>query len=490
MSSNDIEKYFKYRDDPQLFIEEVFNAKLFKWQKELCDKIKKEFLSKDDKNITFKTAIAGANNTGKSWFGRMLLLWHFCSHQNSRNYILTNSEKQTKRIGFGKLQNDISNLYKPENVICGESIYFKTKIGGTNGIWDIGYFGITSKQSSITGLHDPYMFFFFDEAINFNDEIWTALETMCASGRVIVYASANPTSIDNGFYQIFSNSKDNIDTSWYTRNISYYDLPLDQYNQNFASTMIAKYGISSVKVRSAIFGEFVDETSAKRFPKKLIIEAMQRENPYPTGEIVMGIDVSEDTKFGASSAICLRQGKTIISLNQYKEEYNTFLESALQEITDKLPDVVAVDANGIGFGLYNSIRKIIDENYGMRLTIKKGRGIRVIKVKGHQKSHARGMFGSRRDELFWIASNWLLSGDAVMPYDPDLIIAMSAIEFDSLGKAITVISKKDLKKKLGEIGPMVMDKLDAFIYSFAEYEYNELNLEDNYYGRNKKNYTI
>lgn len=486
MSSNDTDKYFKYKNNPQLFIEEIFNAKLFQWQKNLCDKIKNEFLSTTDKNITFKIAIAGANNTGKSWFGRMLLLWHFCSHENSRNYILTNSEKQTKRTGFGKIQNDIANLFKPENVICGDSIYFKNKIGGTNGIWDIGYFGITNKQSSITGLHDPYMFFFFDEAVNFNDEIWTALETMCASGRVIVYASANPTSIDNGFYKIFENVRDNIDTSWNIRNISYYDLPPEQYNQNFANTMIAKYGINSIKVRSAIFGEFVDEMSAKRFPKKLIIEAMQRKNQYPTGPIIMGIDVSEDTKFGASSAICIRQGNTVLSLIQYKEEYNAFLESAIQEITNKLPNIIAIDANGIGFGLYNSIRQVIENGgYCLNVPVSLYKRIKIIKVKGHQKSHARGMFGSRRDELFWIASNWLLSGNAVMPYDPDIITAMSAIEFDSFGKAITVINKKDLKKKLGEVGPSVMDKLDAFIYTFAENDYNDLNLEDNYYDKKR-----
>ncbi len=484
-TENDITKYFKYKYDPELFITQIFNAKLFSWQQEICENIKNSFLTSDEKNLTFKVAIAGANNTGKSWFGRMLLLWHFCTHENSRNYVLTNSEKQTKRTGFGKMQADIGMLFKSENVICGESIYFKSKFGGTNGIWDIGYFGITSKQSSLTGLHDPFMFFFFDEAINFNDEIWTALETMCASGRVIVYASANPTSNEGTFRQIFRNKADKIDNTWHTHHISFYNLPESQYNKEWADTLIAKHGISSPIVRSAVFGQFPDEMSTKRFPRKLILEAMEREGKFDGGVTVMGVDVSEDSKFGASSAICIRQGMNILFWEQFNQDYETFKGILMRIIADRCPNIVAIDANGCGFGLYSEVRRMVSETIAYRGMFTGG--INVVKVKGHKKAHQRGMFTSRRDELFWIASEWIMSGEASMPYDSDMVITLSAIEFDSIGKTVTVISKKDLKKKLGEIGVRTMDRLDSFIYTFAEQENNETYHED-YNGKYKSRY--
>lgn len=484
-TESDITKYFKYKNEPEKFIKEVFNAELFSWQKKICDDIKNSFLSLDDKNLTFKIAIAGANNTGKSWFGRMLLLWHFCTHENSRNYILTNSGKQTKRTSFGKMQADIGMLFQSENVICGESMYFKSKFGGTNGIWDIGYFGVTSKQSSLTGLHDPFMFFFFDEAIDFNDEMWTALETMCASGRVIVYASANPTSNDGTFRQIFRNRDDNIDVTWHTHNISFYDLPESQYNKEWAETLIAKHGISSSIVRSAVFGQFPDEMSTSRFPRTVVLQAMQREAKHEGGVITMGVDVSEDSKYGASSAICIRQGMNILFWEQFNQDYETFKDTLMLIITERLPNIIAIDANGCGFGLYSEINKIVSRRlYFFNEEIS---GMQVIKVKGHKKAHQRGMFSSRRDELFWIASEWILSNEASVPYDSDMVITLSAIEFDSIGKAVTVISKKDLKKKLGEIGARTMDRLDAFIYTFAEHENYGTNTED-YSGKHKKNF--
>ncbi len=468
-TESDITRYFKYKNDPRAFMEEIFGAKLFSWQLEICNNIKNSFLNSDEKNLTFKVAIAGANNTGKSWFGRMLLLWHFCTHENSRNYVLTNSEKQTKRTGFGKMQADIATLFKPENVICGESIYFKSKFGGTNGIWDIGYFGITSKQSSLTGLHDPFMFFFFDEAINFNDEIWTALETMCASGRVIVYASANPTSNEGTFRQIFRNKADNIDNTWHTYHISFYDLPESQYNKEWADTLMAKHGRSSPIVRSAVFGQFPDEMSTKRFSRKLVLEAMERKPKHLGGVTIMGVDVSEDSKYGASSAICIRQGNDILLWEQYTQEYESFKDVLIRQIMERCPRILAIDANGCGFGLYAEMLRMFgnDPLYHHRNPLNR---IKVIKVKGHQKAHQRGMFASRRDELFWKASEWLMSGCATIPYDSDMVLTLSAIEFDSIGKPVTVISKRDLKKKLGEVGVRTMDRLDSFIYSFAEYE--------------------
>lgn len=459
--TSDLLKYQVYKEDPQGFFEDILQIKLLPWQEEVCQEIKQQFLATKQVNQAFKMAIAGGNNTGKSTFGRLLMIWHFASHVNSRNYMLTNSENQTKRTGFGKVQNELVRLFDSKKIMIGDSIYFKDKEGTSRDQWDIGFLAITLKQSSITGLHDPNMFFFFDEAVNFNDEIWNGLDTMIASGRVLVYCAANPTSTKGRFYEIFYNKKHGIDDSWYTKSVGISDLPPHMFDEQWVKNYIAVHGPNSPETRAAIYGEFADDVGgSNRFAIHEIIAAMNRPvHNHSIGPIIMGIDAAENADHGASNAICVRQGSNILFWQSFPclcEEFKIILQRTVNQYN---PAIIAVDANGVGTYLYYELYSVY---LGHR---------RVVRVKGHSCAFNEEMFADKRTELFWELGNMLLSGSACMPYDPDVLLVLRHMSFDTNEKGkIVITSKKDLKKMVGRSYGAAFDKIDALAHTFAEFE--------------------
>lgn len=423
---------------------------LFPWQADVLTHIEKDFCGKPEENHVCAVAIAGANGTGKSFFGMQLMLWHFCTHPNSRNVMLTNSERQTKRTGYSVLQEKLLSLFPEKSIAISEKrSCFKTKEIDTEGVWDLMYFTQTRFESGLTGLHDANMFFFYDECIEFPEHTWKALENMWTQGRVLTYCSANPIKVNTMFHGLFAEKR----PPWFCRNVSAFDLPRDKINEKLIEYKRVKYGENSANYRTSVLGKFPDEELEVLFPHSFLLTAMRRESSVISDEkSVLGVDVAEGRGFGSSCAYAMRAGYEFVAVDAIDCSYEQFRDIIFDLVRRHVPAIITVDATGVGFGLYSDLRRSL--------------GSQVIPVKATERACDYYRFQNRRVELLYRFAEWFRHPQAVMPFDDDLLKTLPKLELCTDKEKISMDSKKDFKKDK-TINQGTLDKIDCMSYTFA-----------------------
>lgn len=457
----------KYSQDPMAFFTEILGIQeLFPWQIAVCEHVKRCFESPNE-NMKCLIAIAGGNNTGKSYFGKLLMIWHFATQHESRNVMLTNSERQTKSTGYYAIQRIIEQVFSPKILKNLESrVSFAEKGDDTSGIWDISFLLRSNHESGLTGMHFPRMHFFLDECIAFPDHVWRAIETMTLSGRVLVYAAGNPIATGNPFHDIFIDP-DNI-MGWYRSNVSLLEIPEKYYDKAFVESRAKKYGTNDAKYRSSVLGEFTDEEGAdSRFSRELVAKAMATKPvESAVGPLVLAVDVASGAQGRDRSAVCLRRGPTVILLESLVGRYEDAQDQVIELIRLYKPEHVVIDANGIGYGMASNIEALARSN----------REFYVSPIKGQEKAADYQTFADNRSEMAWKLSSWLQDEYASLPYIQGLDILMSKLQFkpDAKGR-LQLNAKSDLKISSNKLLPKV-DIVDALIYSFY-YNYNPHHLK-------------
>lgn len=457
----------KYSTDPAAFFTEILGiTELFPWQMAVCEHVKKCFEKPDD-NMKCLIAIAGGNNTGKSYFGKLLMIWHFATQHESRNVMMTNSERQTKSTGYYAIQRIIEQVFSPKILKNLESrVSFAEKGDDTSGIWDISFLLRSTHESGLTGMHFPSMFFFLDECLAFPDYVWRAIETMTLSGRVMVYAAGNPIATGNAFHDIFID-EDNI-MGWYRSNVSLLEIPEKYYDKSFVESRAKKYGINDAKYRSSVLGEFTDEEDGgSRFSRELVAKAMQNKpQQSQVGTLVLAIDVASGAQGRDRSAVCLRRGPTVILLESLVGIYEDAYSQVLELIRLYKPEHVVIDSNGIGYGMASDLEIMARSN----------KEFYVSPIKGQEKAADYLTFSDCRSEMAWRLSGWLQDEYSSIPYIQGLDTLMSKLQFKSDGKGrLQLNAKSDIKILSGKLLPKV-DIVDALIYSFYD-NYNPNHLK-------------
>lgn len=475
--SDDILKYQKYKTEPQLFIKEVLGIDLLTWQIDVCNKvIKPKFLS-EEANMLCLIAVAGGNNTGKSFFGKCLMLWHFATQFESRNVMMTNSERQTKSTGYYGIQDLVEKCFKPDMLAVTEKyVLLKDKEKkDTAGKWDIFFLLKASHESALTGMHFPRMFFFFDECLKFPDYVWNALETMLASGRVMVYACANPLERGNKFAEIFECER-NI-YGWERYNISLLDIPQKFYSKAFVEQRLLTYGERDPRYRANILGQFpFKEGIFEYFDSRLILEAMNRPEKEKFFDgfapLVMGLDISLNTDYGSSNAYCLRRGSTIydlLSVGSYEE----FLDFIIAKIIEVKPDHVYIDGNGLGGSFVNDLKTYFGERklglgFNNRVSNLVLKIPRFFSVKAHSISFDP-KFKDKRTQMGAAFNEWLKDPRSSMPFVLGLEQTLNKFGFGHTDDGKILLSaKKDFRdaKKLRVGNEYSLDIMDALLLSF------------------------
>lgn len=448
----------KYQADPESFLREVLGVKeLFDWQIDVCEHIKSCFQSQE-RHMLCLVAVAGANNTGKTHFGRLLLVWHFLTQYESRNLMMTNSERQTKNTSFYQIRIIIEKVLESNDFSATEkSVLFKDKKGDSAGIWDLFYLLKTGCESALSGFHPERFGLFLDESLLYPNYVWDAIETMLFSGRVFLYTSANPLEIDNRFFDIF-NDKKNI-LGWYRRKVSIFEIPEEYVSHKMAHHRLAKYGESDPRYRCNVLGEFpLQATGKQRFTRDLVLRAMEEKESSPSmAQLTLSIDVALDPKHGCANAFCLRRGLEVYELMDIAVKEEEFTRYIIGFIEERKPELIIVDANGIGCRLHYELGVLLKDT-----------NIKVVGIKGHSSAGSSNIFADLRAELAYKAADWIMNEECKMPFIPNLEKALPLLTFgqDNRGK-ITLVSKKDLVKEMKAIG-VSMDILDAFIYSFYD----------------------
>lgn len=490
--------FHRYRYDPLLFLREVLgfveDRELHSWQVDICLHVGEHFKKFGHLDHSLcGIVVAGANGTGKSELGKALLIWRFCCWPGSRQFILTNSEQQSRRVLFSSLTKtliklykkvDIRNLQTKEEDTC---FYFKRVFPrlsdnynrpdpiDSKGLWEFKLLYQSSSEAALSGLHSPSMSFFFDEAVSFPQHIWRAMDTMTTQGHIFCYVSSNPTTTTdpeggyNGFYTTLKRAEDDVaqgrnplddSYSWYPRRVTAMELRPGSINEASLRRRALVYGENSSHYQSSVLARFPQELAYRRFSVDKIVRAMGDHELKPELQwdkrIFIGIDVAETQTHGSKTAYCVRQGNEVLALKTFDGVLTDFPALLMSVLAAVKPDAVIVDSNGVGYSIYMAL-----QNY------QRNSNCRVYGVKFHSASAFEGI-ANRYTELAWKAGDWLSNGvpeegDPLikLPYNYTLINALSHMDFSDSDGKLKLVGKANARDTGGT------DVFDAFVLTFA-----------------------
>ena len=200
-------------------------------------------------------------------------------------------------------------------------------------------------------------------------------------------------------------------------------------------------------------GEFPSADDDTVIPMELIRGAMNRDVSLTANEpIVWGLDVA---RFGGdNSALCVRQGNTVLDLVTFPSMDLMQLCGAVKNKFDdatvmEQPQEILVDVIGLGSGV---VDRLAEQNLPVR-------GVNVAEAPATKKNYL-----NLRAELWFAVKDWLTKRDCRIPEDDELAAELASPQYKYTSSGKIKIESKDEMRKRGIKSP---DKADALALTMA-----------------------
>ena len=444
----------RWRVDIAAFAFDVFGSKLRPKQIEFC----KAFRA--NKRVTFK----GGVGFGKTHVLAIITWWSLFCHDRVKVTIFGPNEAQLK----SGVWNELQSLY---GRIDGQSLKVlkdawdvtATRISRKANAADCyAEFRLASKDNiaGARGIHADNNFILVDEATGVPDEVFEGALinhlTTDLNPKLVLISNPNATS---GFFWRTWND-DEMSDMWTHVHGRMTD------NPNLTPEELAnaekQWGKGTNGYLIHVEGDFPSDTDDGLIPSELINQAIDNEFaiPSPKRPVIWGIDPAGP---GKDRTVIVkrhdnkvleepieRRGFTITQLSYLiRDMYQALPQAARQNV------VMAVDANGLGRGLYDNLK-----DFGLPVWAVTTQSS-PTKGKDH---YGNSKFAKLRDQLWWEVKEWFASENVSIPNCIPMIRELKAptYEYDAKG-AIKVEGKKELRKRL----KMSPDYADALCLTFA-----------------------
>ena len=201
---------------PTIFLRKVLGINTIEdYQEMICQKVA----------VHSRIAIAACHALGKTWLMARIAMWFLYSYKGAKVITTAPTARQVEMLLWGEigvafrnskmqLGGDLTGMklkLAPDWYALGFSP--KKEAGGDSG--DDG-----QKGSTFQGWHGDYILIIFDEAVGVPADIWTQVEGLLTSGKVVKFIGiANPTTKNCNFYDCFKSE------SWLKIYLSCFDSP-------------------------------------------------------------------------------------------------------------------------------------------------------------------------------------------------------------------------------------------------------------------------
>ncbi len=394
-----------------------------------------------------RIAVSSGHGVGKSAFIAWIIDWFTSCYHDGVGVVTANTKTQLTTKTWREL-NKWNTRSRLSWLKEWTSTAFKNKANPAQMFAQAVPWSKENAQA-FAGTHEDFVLMAFDEASNIDDIIWeTAEGAMTTRGLWIAFG--NPMKPGGRFSQCWTKFR----KRWTT-------LRVDSRNAKAADKRQIEqwkedYGIDSDFFRSRVMG-----LEAKSAPMQLIsgelFDAATRRAVDPTSipraiPRIMGVDVARQGD--DDSVIVRRHGRYMLPLRKTDVMHITDLmklaDRVAMEINDWRPDLVYVDATGMGAGVYD---RLIQKGYS-----------NVVAVVAAERAMEFGRFHNVRMEIWWRMKEWLAT--ASVPDHAQLRedITSPTYAFTRDKDRMILESKADLKKRTGR-SP---DIADALAFTFAE----------------------
>jgi phage terminase large subunit len=433
-----------------------------KWQEkilvDLTNHIQKN-AGKLDPNM-FRLAVASGRGIGKSALVAWIILWMLSTRLGSTVIVTANTEQQLRSRTWAELGKWLTlaingHWFHKTATTLKPVDWFEASLKKDLQI-DTGYYygqaQLWSEENpdAFAGVHSNYgVCLIMDEASGIPAPIYSVAEGFFSepTENRFWFTFSNPRRNTGPFYDSFHSSK----AFWNTEQID--SRNVEGTDTKVFQQMIEQYGEDSTVSRVEVMGEFPQSDDDTVIPLDLVRAAIDRDVALTTEQaIVWGLDVA---RFGGdNSALCKRQGNTVLDIKTFKSMDLMQLCGAVKAEYDtstfeNKPQEILVDVIGLGSGV---VDRLAEQNLPVR-------GVNVAEAPSTKKNYL-----NLRAELWFAIKDWLAQRDCRLPNNDELASELAAPQYKYTSSGKIKIESKDEMRKRGIKSP---DRADALALTMA-----------------------
>ncbi len=303
-----------------------------------------------------RVAVRSCNGSGKTHAAACAVLWWLMSFPDAIAITTAPTEHQVRDL----LWREVARIWRRNSTLIGGKL---TSTSLT--ISDTRYAkGLsTDAPERFQGFHSGNILFVVDEASGVSEDIFEAIEGCMTSHRARLLLIGNPTRRTGSFFEAFHSRR----ALWKTLHISAFDTPnvvkkALVYPGLVTSTWVSEaaknWGAQSPQYQVRVLGEFPSQGTDTLVGLTDIESAVGSAWPEDTSApVAIGVDVA---RFGSdSSAICVRQGRSVISLESFHGLDTMAVAGRVADAIRRFaPHDIYIDEIGIGAGVLDRLREL------------------------------------------------------------------------------------------------------------------------------------
>lgn len=445
MSQIAIESLKRWRERPDLFVREVFNATPDAWQ----DEALRAFPTSP--RIALKASKGPGKTTCLAWLG-----WNFMCTRAYANGAAVSISADNLRDNLWK---ELAVWRNQSKMIQAAFEWQKERIFAKEApdTWFLSARSwsktadATQLGNTLAGLHSKNVFVLADESGGMPNEVLESAEGIFSGAEEAhIVQAGNTNSLTGALYnacvkkahqwKVIVISGDPDDPMRSPR------VPIE-----WARDQIKTYGRDSPFVKVSVLGEWPAASLNALIGPNEVERAMKRayrEYEYGAASKVLGVDVAREGD--DASVICPRQGLVVFPHIKMRNVNSIQGAGAVaRKWDDWRADACFVDATGgFGAGWIDGLRQL---------------GKAPIGVEYAGQAHNPARYANKRAEMYFDAVQWIKDGGQLPPI-PELSAALTQTLYTFRGDRLLLEPKEEVKIKLG-YSP---DDADAFVQTFAE----------------------
>lgn len=308
----------------------------------------------EDESSVIRMATATGHGVGKTADVAWLILWFMSTHANPQCVVTANTLPQLKTKTWRELAK-WHQLALNRDWFEWTATQFKHR-AAPNTWFATAIPWSEHNSTAFAGTHENDVLIIMDEASEIADVIWEvaegALTTAKATNTVIWAVFGNPTSNTGRFRQCWTKFR----AFWRTFKVD--ARKSARTDKALIKQWIEAYGEDSDFVRVRVLGEFPRVGATQLISNELVERAQARhidERHIPRSmPRLMGVDIARQ---GDDSSVCYRRwGPKLYPAKRWRVPDLMVLAGYIaQEIREHNPDVVFIDAVGMGAGVYDRL---------------------------------------------------------------------------------------------------------------------------------------
>lgn len=400
----------QWKEDPVLFVIDMFGEKPYSKQKQILHAIKNKR----------RVAVRSGHGVGKTKVAAWVAWWFFVTHPHSKVITTAPTGRQLRKVLWAELQSlarKIPPVIRANFEILETDIYMRDKAGRRINDWFITA-RTSDKPENMLGFHAPFLLYIVDETSGVPDEIYNAIEgSMTTEAKMLLIG--NPTRTTGYFYDAFHSKAD----LWERIHISCFESPF--VNPAWIEEKKREWGIDSDLYRVKVLGEFPRASADSLLPIDWIDRATNAEINIENGEIRIGVDVA---RFGTDETVIMviesdGLNARVVHYEAMMGKETTLTARRALHLAQKYgAAMINVDDTGVGGGVTDILREEVAE---------KGLDIQINPVVfGAAPMESPELYANLKAQLYFKLRDYMnpeTPGGISIPDEPKLIRDLSAI---------------------------------------------------------------